>query len=81
MSQKKTSGSIPSLFEKENYLILLAGIVVMVIGLFLMKGGKSAPDNFNASEVYSSTRVTIAPIVILIGLGIEIYGIMRKPKK
>jgi len=72
---------MPPLFHKENYLLMLAGIVVMVIGFFLMKGGKSDPNNFEPNEVYSQTRITVAPIVILIGLAIEVVAIFRKPKK
>jgi hypothetical protein len=46
-----------------------------------MAGGKSDdPNVFNANEVYSTRRITIAPIVILIGLAIEVYAIFRKPR-
>lgn len=68
------------MFARENYLLMIAGLVVMVIGLLLMKGGKSDPSDFNPAEVYSSTRITIAPIIILIGLAIEVFAIFRKPK-
>jgi len=82
MNEKKTntpSGS--SLFGKENYTWILIGIVVICIGMFLMGGGKSKdPSQFDPKEVYSTTRITIAPIIILIGLAIEIFAIFRKPK-
>ena len=69
------------MFTKENYLWMIAGAVVMAIGWFLMAGGKSDnPAVFDDKEVYSTTRVTIAPILILIGLGIEIFAIFKKPK-
>lgn len=56
------------------------GGVVMVIALLLMAGGKSAdPKVFNYNEVYSTRRITIAPILLVAGLLIEIYAIMRKP--
>jgi hypothetical protein len=71
-----------SLFSKDNLLWMLIGATVMIIGFFLMAGGKSSdPNVFNADEVYSSRRITIAPILILIGLAIEIYAIFRNPKK
>ena len=38
------------------------------------------PNVFHKDEVYSTTRITIAPILILAGLVIEIYAIFRKPK-
>ncbi len=57
------------------------GGVVMVIGLLLMAGGKTEdPTVFDYNEVYSTRRITVAPIVLMLGLLIEIYAIMRKPK-
>ncbi|MER3498824.1 MAG: DUF3098 domain-containing protein [Chitinophagaceae bacterium] len=77
---KETSSSY-QLFGKENYLWMLAGIVIMAIGLFLMKGGKSpSPNEFHPEEVYSTTRITVAPILILIGFAVEIYAIFKKPR-
>jgi len=77
MSEKKST----SMFTKENYLWMIAGAVVMAIGWFLMAGGKSDnPAVFDDKEVYSTTRITIAPILILLGLGIEIFAIFKKPK-
>ena len=61
---------------------MLAGIVVIAIGMFIMSGGKSNTDPtvFNAGAVYSFTRITLAPILIVAGLVIEIFAIFRKPK-
>ena len=78
MAEKKTT---PSLFTKENYKWMLGGLVLMAIGMFLMAGGKSNdPNVFNKDAVYSTTRITIAPLLILAGLVIEIFAIFRKPK-
>ncbi len=72
---------INNLFGKENYMWMLAGIVVLVLGFVLMAGGKSAdPKVFDPKEVYSTTRITIAPLLIIIGFILEIIGIMKKPK-
>ena len=69
------------LFGKENYRWMLIGIVLIALGLFLMGGGKSKdPNVFNPKEVYSFTRITIAPILILGGFVIEIFAIFRKEK-
>ena len=71
----------PNLFGRENYLWIIIGMVVIAIGLLLMAGGKSAdPNVFNPDEIYSTRRITIAPIIILLGLGIEVFAIFRKPK-
>ncbi len=53
----------------------------MVIGFFLMSGGRSEdPNVFDPAEVYSTMRITVAPILILAGLVILIVAIFRKPK-
>lgn len=71
---------IHHLFGKENYIWMLAGVVIMAIGFLLMAGGKSSdPNVFNDKDVYSTTRITIAPILIIAGLLVEIYAIMKKP--
>lgn len=68
-----------SLFTKDNFIWMLAGLAVIAIGMFLMSGGKSSdPRVFDQKEVYSTTRITIAPILILIGLGLEGYAIFKK---
>ena len=70
-----------NLFSKDNYMWMLAGIALVAIGILLMSGGRSAdPNVFKADEVYSFRRITLAPIIILIGLGIEVYAIFKKPK-
>ncbi len=69
------------LFGKDNFIWMIIGLAVMALGFFLMAGGKSPdPNVFNDKEVYSTTRITIAPILIIAGLLIEIFAIMRKPK-
>jgi hypothetical protein len=46
-----------------------------------MSGGKNDnPNQFDYKLVYSTTRITIAPILILLGLGIEIFAIFKRPK-
>ncbi len=80
MSETKTNPN-PSIFTKENYIWMAAGVVLIAIGMVLMAGGKSDnPGVFNEKEVYSTTRITIAPILILAGLVLEIFAIFRKPK-
>ena len=69
------------LFEKENYMWMGIGAAVIAIGMFLMSGGKNQdPNQFDYKLVYSTTRITIAPILILAGLMVEIYAIFKRPK-
>lgn len=72
----------PSLFNKANYGWMLAGLVLIAAGMFLMSGGKSNTDPavFNKEAVYSPMRITVAPILILLGLVVEIFAIFKKPK-
>lgn len=71
-----------TLFTKENYTWMIIGGVVIALGMILMSGGKSDdPNVFNNNEVYSTTRITIAPLLIVAGLLIEVYAIFKKPKK
>ena len=80
MSEQKQNLNSP-LFTKDNYTWMFIGGVVIALGMFLMSGGKSAdPKVFDTKEVYSATRITIAPILIILGLMIEIYAIFKKPK-
>ena len=69
------------LFTKENFKWMLIGLIVMAIGFFLMAGGKSPdPNVFNDHEIYSFRRITLAPILIVAGLIIEIFAILKKHK-
>ncbi|MBU6157556.1 MAG: DUF3098 domain-containing protein [Bacteroidetes bacterium] len=70
-----------TLFNKENYVWMLIGGALILTGMLLMIGGKSEdPNVFNADEVYSFRRITLAPIFIIAGLVVEIYAIMKKSK-
>jgi len=81
--KKQTTGSVTSnqLFDKGNYMWMLIGLAVLALGFFLMAGGKSSePKVFDPKEVYSTTRITIAPMLIIAGFIIEIFAIMKKSK-
>ncbi len=72
-------GNQTFLFDKQNYMWMGIGLLCIIIGFALLAGGKSPdPHKFNYDEVYSFRRITLAPIVILIGFGIEAYAIMLK---
>jgi hypothetical protein len=72
---------LPTLFAKENYTWMLVGIVLIALGMILMSGGKNQdPNTFDKAVVYSTTRITIAPILIVGGLLVEIFAIFKKPK-
>jgi len=67
-------------FGKENYILLLIGVVFIALGFILMTGGGSKDPNVFNEEMFDFRRITLSPILILIGFGIEIVAIMKKPK-
>ena len=70
--ETKTLESQPSIFTKENYILTLASLIVVVIGFFLMTGAEG--------DIYDTRRVTIAPIVVIAGFILGIYAIFFKKK-
>ena len=68
-------------FTKTNFILLGIGILFIVVGLFLMIGGKSDnPEIFN-EEIFNTTRLTLAPILIVIGFIVEVFAILYTPKE
>jgi hypothetical protein len=65
---------------KINYILIAAGFLLMVIGYFLMSGGGASSSTEFSQDLFSSQRITIAPLFILAGFVLEIYAIMKKPK-
>ena len=79
---KQAKQPLTSLFTKDNYKWMAIGAIVVAIGMFLLSGGRNDdPNQFDPKLVYSTTRITIAPITIILGLMIEVYAIFRKPKR
>jgi len=65
---------------RKNYIYLIIGFVIIIIGFVLMMGGKSPdPNLFNEKEIFSPRRITLAPILVLLGFIFEIWAIMKKP--
>lgn len=61
--------------------MLLIGLIVMVSGYILMSGGGSDnPEVFNYS-MFDFRRMVAAPVVIILGIVIEVVAIMRVFKK
>jgi hypothetical protein len=83
MAQKNLSKITETGFAipKENYKLLLVGLIIIIIGFALMSGGRSLdPKVFNV-EIFNFRRIVLAPIVVLAGFIFEIWAIMRKPKE
>lgn len=68
-------------FGKQNIMFIIIGIVVTFLGFILMMGGGSEdPNVFNEDEMFSFTRITLAPLLVIGGYVVVIYGIMKKNK-
>jgi len=68
-------------FGKENYILLVIGFGIIVLGFLLMVGGGSNDPNVFNEEIFSFRRITLAPIVVLLGFIFEIWAIMKKPRE
>jgi membrane-bound ClpP family serine protease len=80
MSKKSTEKESFAL-TRQNYILLVIGFAIIVLGFILMIGGKSNdPTVFNEKEIFSFRRITLAPIIVLAGFIFEIWAIMKKPK-
>lgn len=64
--------------NKKNYILLTIGFVLILVGYFLISGGRSEDPNVFNPEIFSFRRITLAPIIIIIGFVIEIFAIMLK---
>ncbi len=67
-------------FHKENYLLLITGIILIAAGFLLMLGGGSDDPEVFSEALFDFRRLTLAPILILAGFIVEIYAIMKRPK-
>jgi hypothetical protein len=66
-------------FDKMNYLLLVVGMIIVVIGFLLMTGPASTETAFEP-DIFSARRVKVAPVVCLFGFVSMIYAVVRKPK-
>jgi hypothetical protein len=79
--KKENTENQEFLFGKKNYIIMIIGIVFIALGfIFMAGGGSDNPEVFN-KEIYNWQRIRLAPTLVIIGLGIEIYAILANPKK
>jgi cell division protein FtsN len=81
MAKKKTDTRKQLAFSRENYKLMIIGVLIIIVGFILMTGGKAEnPQQFNP-DVFSFRRITLAPVIVLAGFALEIYAIMKKPKE
>ena len=68
-------------FRRENYRLLLIGLGINILGFILMiGGGTDDPNKFDGDALFSTTRITIAPMLIIAGYLVIMYSIMKEKK-
>ena len=71
----------PMPLTKKNYLYMLVGVLIIVLGFMLMSGsGEHTATEFDES-IFSFRRITLAPIVVIAGFAFEVYAIMKRFEK
>lgn len=80
--QKRKEVSKPEfIFGKKNYKWLFIGLGFIAIGFILMSGGGSDDPNVFNDAIFSWRRIRLAPTLVLIGFGIQVYAILLNPDK
>ncbi|MEL6976297.1 MAG: DUF3098 domain-containing protein [Bacteroidota bacterium] len=84
MGKKSKQAAKPTkqfIFQKKNYTFLFIGLGFIALGFILMAGGGSDDPNVFNPEIYNFRRIRLAPTLVLIGLGIQVYAILLNPNK
>jgi len=76
--QKEDSKAV-FIFGKKNYKFMFIGLACIALGFILMSGGGSDDPNVFNPEIFSWRRIRLAPMLVLLGFGIEIYAILLNP--
>lgn len=76
MSEEKDLKEFP--LGKQNFILIAVGVVVVIIGFFLLSGGGADDVSSFNPEVFNSRRMDLAPLTILLGYGIVMWGIIKK---
>jgi hypothetical protein len=66
-------------FGKKNYTYLIGGILLLIIGFVLLAGGGSKDPNQFSNELFSTQRMVVAPILLMLGYIVVAVAILAKP--
>ena len=81
VQKRKNESKSEFIFGKKNYKFLFIGLAFIVVGFILMSGGGSDDPNVFDESIYSWRRIRLAPTLVLIGFGIQVYAILLNPNK
>lgn len=79
--KRKEQSKAEFIFGKKNYKFMLIGLACIVVGFILMSGGGSDDPNVWNPDVFSWRRIRLAPTLVLIGFGFQVYAILLNPNK
>jgi hypothetical protein len=79
--KRKDEAKTEFVFGKKNYKFMFIGLACIALGFILMSGGGSDDPNVFNDEIFNFRRIRLAPMLVLIGFGIEIYAILLNPDK
>ena len=79
--KRKEKAKNEFIFGKKNYKFMFIGLAFIALGFILMSGGGSDDPNVFNPEIFSWRRIRLAPTIVLIGFGIQIYAILLNPNK
>lgn len=68
------------LFNRDNYILFVIGLVFIILGFILMSGGGSEDSEVFNEELFNSRRIVLAPLLVVIGFVVEVFAILRRPK-
>lgn len=77
--KRKEQAESNFIFGKKNYKFMLIGLACIVIGFVLMSGGGSDDPNVFNPDIFSFRRIRLAPTLVLIGFGFQVYAILLNP--
>ncbi|HBL38929.1 MAG TPA: DUF3098 domain-containing protein [Flavobacteriales bacterium] len=64
--------------KQTNYQWLIIGIAILIVGYLLMSGGAAEDPTAFSDEIFSTRRITVAPLVVLLGYGTIFYAILKR---
>ena len=79
--KRKENAKPVFVFGKKNYKFMFIGLACIALGFILMSGGGSDDPNVFNPEIFNFRRIRLAPMLILIGFGIQVYAILLNPDK
>jgi hypothetical protein len=79
--KRKEKAKEEFLFGRKNYKFMFIGLIFIALGFILMSGGGSDDPNVFNPAIFNWRRIRLAPTLVLIGFGIQIYAILLNPDK